>query len=617
MEKKRIRPLSVIGYVFLSIFVLLGFVLLFVSRWAFATWEILTLDEIVYHMSQSLDGTNPDMIKDLIFHYIIWGVVCSAVVIAAVIFLRRYGKKAKVISTLAASLVAASLIGFVVYDADKRLGVISYVSSEISGDSGEDYVKDNFVSPAKTKIEFPEKKRNLIYIFLESMEVTYADEANGGGFGDRNCIEDLEKIAYDKDNDCFNGSTGKLNGGISLPGSTWTMGAMFGQSTGLPLKVPVQGNKVGKQGEFFTSVTGLGDILKDQGYQQALMIGSEVGFGGRDLYYAQHGNFEICDYDWAIKEGKIPADYKEFWGYEDEKLYSFAKEKLLDMSKTGEPFNLTLLTVDSHFEDGYICRLCGNKFGDDQYANVMDCAATQLKGFIDWIKEQDFYENTTIVICGDHPTMDKDFCKDVSKDYQRKTYTCIVNSAKEAAKPGEARVFSTYDLFPTTLSAMGCTIEGDRLALGTDLYSETPTLLERDGIEKVSSELEKPSAFMNKLSNITIDETIMKKMAKQTSVYPKENKDGNLTFIVDKVAQQLNIDSVEKIVLRLEDTDTKEKYEFEMDIEPVEGNANKFTAKARTQIKADRKDHLKGNAYVWAPGFPEYKIGKYVTEKKQ
>ena len=614
MEKKRIRPLTVAGLVFLSIFVLLGFVLLFVSRWAFATWEVLTLDEIVYHMSQSLDGTNPDMIKDLIFHYVIWAVLCSAAVIAAVIFLRRFGKKAKIISVAAAALIAAGLTGFVLYDADKRLGVISYVSSEMQGESGEDYVRDNYVNPAKASIEFPEKKRNLIYIFLESMEMTFADEANGGGFGDRNCIEDLEKVAYE--NDCFNGKTGKLNGGISLPGSTWTMGAMFGQSTGLPLKVPVQGNKVGKQGEFFKSVTGLGDILKKEGYQQTLMIGSEVHFGGRDLYYEQHGAFEICDYDWALKEGKIPSDYKVFWGYEDEKLYSFAKEKLLDMSKSGEPFNLTLLTVDTHFEDGYECRLCEHKFGDDRYANAMDCAARQLKSFVDWIKEQDFYEDTTIVICGDHPTMDKDFCRNVSKDYQRKTYTCIVNSAKEPAKTDEARVFSTYDLFPTTLSAMGCKIEGDRLGLGTDLYSGTPTLIEKDGLEKVSAELEKPSAFMNKLSNIEITEDIMKKMAKQTSVYPKETKDGNLAFIVDKVAQQLNIDSVEKIVLRLEDTETKEKYEFEMNIEPVEGDANKFTAKIRTEIKADRKDHLKGNAYIWAPGFSDYKIGKYVTEKK-
>ena len=31
-------------------------------------------------------------------------------------------------------------------------------------------------------LAFPEKKRNLIYIVLESIEVTYADEENGGAF---------------------------------------------------------------------------------------------------------------------------------------------------------------------------------------------------------------------------------------------------------------------------------------------------------------------------------------------------------------------------------------------------------------------------------------------------
>ena len=41
----------------------------------------------------------------------------------------------------------------------------------------------------------------------------------------------------------------------------------------------------------------------------------------------------------------------------------------------------------------------------------------QVKEFVDWIQQQDFYENTTIVIAGDHPTMDKDFCEDVDDDY--------------------------------------------------------------------------------------------------------------------------------------------------------------------------------------------------------
>ena len=106
-----------------------------------------------------------------------------------------------------------------------------------------------------------------------------------------------------------------------------------------------------------------------------------------------------------------------FWGMEDQKLFACAKEKLQELSSGEQPFNLTLLTVDTHFEDGYVCDLCQNEFGDNQYANVMACSSRQVNHFIKWIQEQPFYENTTIVLSGDHWTMDSDFCNDVSADY--------------------------------------------------------------------------------------------------------------------------------------------------------------------------------------------------------
>lgn len=64
-----------------------------------------------------------------------------------------------------------------------------------------------------------------------------------------------------------------------------------------------------------------------------------------------------------------------------------------------EPFNLTMLTVDTHFEDGYMCEKCPNDYGD-QYANVMACSSKQVYEFIEWVKQQPFYDNTTIVLSG-------------------------------------------------------------------------------------------------------------------------------------------------------------------------------------------------------------------------
>lgn len=37
------------------------------------------------------------------------------------------------------------------------------------------FIEDNYADPSRVKLTFPDRKRNLIYIYLESMETTYAD----------------------------------------------------------------------------------------------------------------------------------------------------------------------------------------------------------------------------------------------------------------------------------------------------------------------------------------------------------------------------------------------------------------------------------------------------------
>ena len=51
------------------------------------------------------------------------------------------------------------------------------------------------------------------------------------------------------------------------------------------------------------------------------------------------------------------------------------------------------------------------------------------------------------------------------------------------------------DFFPTVLAAMGARIEGERLGLGTNLFSDVPTLSEEMGYERFFEELNKKSIF--------------------------------------------------------------------------------------------------------------------------
>ena len=134
------------------------------------------------------------------------------------------------------------------------------------------------MDPEEVEISFPDQKRNLIYIFLESMETTYADRKNGGAF-EKNVIPELTKLAQQSED--FSGETDQLNGGYAMPGATWTMGAMFAQTSGLPLNISISSNYMDTQDHFFANTTTLGDILEKEGYSQTLLIGSEAKFGGR------------------------------------------------------------------------------------------------------------------------------------------------------------------------------------------------------------------------------------------------------------------------------------------------------------------------------------------------
>lgn len=461
-------------------------------RWMFATWTNLSMDELVYHLTAPLDGTNTDMIWDYVR---VCAVPTILVIFFLILILIAWRKKEKVhlfrgIINLVALVGIIVMLGYTWTE----LGVGDYLKDQ---NTESKFIEDEYVDPTDVEVVFPEQKRNLIYIFLESMETTYSDVDDGGAF-DENVIPELTEIA--QTNEDFSGADPKLNGGYSLAGTTWTMGAMFAQTSGLPLNISISANDMDTQDSFFPGVTTLGDILSDAGYTQTLLIGSEAQFGGRKLYFQEHGNYEMEDYSYAIENGLIPSDYKVWWGYEDQKLFEFAKEKLLQLSQGDEPFNLTMLTVDTHFEDGYVCEQCPTEY-DTQYSNVMACSSRQVGEFLKWIQQQDFYENTTIVISGDHPTMDSDYCAEIDQEgnYDRRVFTAYINAAAYAQDQQE-KTYSTFDNFPTTLAALGVQIDGDRLGLGTNLFSGTKTLLEEFGNSKVNAELKKKSEFIEKLS---------------------------------------------------------------------------------------------------------------------
>lgn len=362
-----------------------------------------------------------------------------------------------------------------------EVGVPEYLANVTNVSS---IFESEYIGPDDVVITFPEKKRNLIFIYLESMETTYASTQEGGG-KPVNCIPELAQLAEEN---LFFSDDEDLGGAGQAAEAGWTMGALFSVATGVPYKLPIYGNDAGEYENFAPGLKGLGEMLLENGYQNYFMCGSDASFGGRKEFYEQHGGYRIMDYNYAKEDGFIPRKYEVSWGMEDEKLYEYAKQQLTEIANQNEPFNFTMLTVDTHPPDGYICGLCEDAY-EKQYENVLACASRQAVRFVDWISRQEWYGNTTIVITGDHLCMKKDFWDDIG-DYHRKIYNCFINLPDGlSAVQTTNRKFSVLDLFPTTLAAIGVDIEGDRLGLGTNLFSDEKTLPEEMGFREFNAEL--------------------------------------------------------------------------------------------------------------------------------
>lgn len=477
----------------------IGLIIYKLGIWVLDTWGLLSMDEIVFHLKVPLEGTNNDIVLEGVNACV---PIACLVVMFMIVFMLGMRRK-KLIGSICLLLVACLCVSAgaqSLYTVYTELEVGEYL---VNLNEESTFIQDEYVDPRSVEITFPEQKRNLIYIFLESMETTYMSIEEGGAF-EENYIPELTELAKTYTN--FS-NTELMGGAYPVTGTGWTMAGLFAQTSGLPLKLSAEvedGNATLAENTSFSSTAyNIQDILYENGYKQCFLLGSDATFGGRRAYFNAHGECEIWDYLTAQEEGKISEDYYVWWGYEDEKLFSYAQEKLLELSASDEPFNLTFLTVDTHLEDGYVCESCQNEFGDNQYANVMACSSRQIKSFIEWIQQQEFYENTTIVLCGDHLTMDSDFCSELD-GYQRTVYNTFINlpeGLNVSYEQTHNRAFTTIDMFPTTISALGATIQGDKLGLGTNLFSDEDTLVEKYGLDYVSQELKRNSVFYNLLLN--------------------------------------------------------------------------------------------------------------------
>ncbi len=427
-------------------------ILLFISCLAlFATlrtiyiWGDIYIEQILISLQQGTTGIG----KQLIYSYIYFAFIPAIISTLILIF---FINKTSALFTLSVIFIIISLY---------KINFFNYI---INKNTYTDLYEKEYVNPKNIKFKFPLKKKNMILLYLESMEKDYSNSNIIG----KNLIPNLTELAKKETS---------FNGFIQLPTQDYTIAAMVGGFCAIPYKYSPALNYTDLF-NFLSSATCYTDILKENGYKNYLIKGTDLSFAHTGLFFKNHG----YDYVKGINDfeplygAKLENNQGTSWGYRDSIYYNIAKKQILEISQQNQPFVFTLITLDTHKPDVYVDKQCTHT--DDANKDVIICADKMAINFINWLKHQDFYDNTTIVIMGDHTSTGKNSIYPNHKD--RQIVNIILNSSYN--KPiNTNRKWTTLDIAPTILNALGIEFHKGQFGLGRSLYKEEQTLYEKYG----------------------------------------------------------------------------------------------------------------------------------------
>ncbi|MBR2092220.1 MAG: LTA synthase family protein [Fibrobacter sp.] len=340
----------------------------------------------------------------------------------------------------------------------------------------------NYINPDSVKITAPEQKRNLILIYIESLETTFADKEHGGN-QDSNLIPEITKLALQ--NLSFGRNGKHIGGGLDTHGSASTFSAMISRSLGIPDIINY------KKAPILHYYKSLYKILNENGYKQ-------IFFQGNPGLYKEFHNFVI---DHKVDEvygpddlaQRLNLDYNNFikkQGFktvQDKDAFKFAGQILDTIS---EPFSLTFFTIDTHSPHGLYdpdCVKASDESNKDELLKASArCVSRELNKFLISLKNRPFYENTSVIVFGDHLFMGNRLVEGFAN---RKWINIFINAPTPISD--EKRIFSDVDMLPTILSSLSFDIDGDRLGFGTDLFSNRKTLVEEIGLDSLNKKFDK------------------------------------------------------------------------------------------------------------------------------
>ena len=485
--------------------VVLGRIVIYVLIWASLAlliaaagirfyWGEITVSQMLLNLvSVETDGGGGPVVWAGIL-----GIGVAPVVITALVALWQFFRRRKrrrngqhrrppwIRRTVSTVLVAALVVGGVTAFST-TVGVADYIRAANS-----DYdLIDYYVEPTVTS---DENKRNLVVVYLESGEATLEDDS----LFEKDAFAPLKEATPESD------GWVSADGLQQFQGGGWTMAGVVSTQCGVPLKGtgPEPNDGSGEVGEgvdtYLGGATCLGDVLQDHGYTSVFLGGANSSFAAKDVFLRTHGYSEQKGLaDWRAA-GEPEQNFRGDWGLSDERLMAHAKDTVdrlhAEAQVSGQPFNLSLLTLDTH-KPAHVFDYCGVDTQNTDIS-VFSCSMAQVAGFVNHLKEKGYLEDTAVVIMGDHlkqlSTGDA-FHEQLGSNTNRSIFNRIWIPGQ-----GQASLRTGMDqlnMYPTLLEAAGLALEDREAGVGVSVFAPT--------IPETSAQALEPDAYIELLDSLS------------------------------------------------------------------------------------------------------------------
>ncbi|MGP9616943.1 sulfatase-like hydrolase/transferase [Arthrobacter sp. AOP36-A1-22] len=367
----------------------------------------------------------------------------------------------RTVSTVAvAGLVVGGTTAF-----SSTVGMADYIKS---GNSQYD-IDDYYVEPTITS---DKDQRNLVVIYLESGEATLADDQ----LFEKNAFEPLQDVTQAKD------GWQSVEDFQQYEGGGWTMSGITSTQCGIPLKGMDSAvgsgalNKLGSDVEsYLGGITCLGDILDDHGYKNVFLGGANGKFSAKDTFLEGHGYSDVKGLtDWRAA-GEPASHFRSDWGLSDKSLMSHAEDEIDELhaesKKSGQPFNLSMLTLDTH-EPAHIYDYC-DQDTESEVTSMFFCSMTQVAGFVDYMEDKGYLDDTAVVIMGDHLKHmggGDAFHEELDDHPNRTIFNRFWIPGEDKKSEMRPRV-DQLNLYPTLLEAAGLKVKNHEAGLGVSAFT--------------------------------------------------------------------------------------------------------------------------------------------------